>query len=97
MNVVWPSRIATHAEVWRVLDLSGLTNSPRESRNYVRAGFVFLNNEPIRSISDQMEIGKDYRLELRFPNGVIQGTVIRLVTPTYYKPRLNQPDTAYRK
>jgi len=44
-----------------------------------------------------MEIGKDYRLELRFPNGVIQGTAIRLVTPTYYKPRLNQPDTAYRK
>lgn len=80
-----------------MLDLSGLTNSPRESRNYIRAGFVFLNGEPIRTIYDKMEIGQNYRLELRFPNGVKIGTAIRLVTPTYYKPRINQPDTAYRK
>lgn len=97
MNVVWPSRIATHAEVWRVLDLSGLTNSPRESRNFVRAGYVFLNNEPIRTILDKMEIGRDYRLEIRFPNGVVQGMNIKLVIPTYYKPRNDYPDTAYRK
>lgn len=97
MNVIWPSRVAKHAEVWRVLDLSGLTNSPRESRNYVRAGFVFLNGEPIRSILDKMEIGRDYRLEIRFPNGVVQGMNIHLITPTYYRPRINKPDTTYRK
>lgn len=65
--------------------------------NYVRAGYVFLNNEPVGSIQVTMEVGRDYHLELRFPNGVNIGTVIRLVTPTYYKARINKPDTAYRR
>lgn len=80
-----------------MLDLSGLTNSVRQSRNYIRAGFVFLNNEPIRSIKDQMDVGRLYRLELRFPNGVIHAHNLMLIRPTPYRARLNQPDTAYRK
>lgn len=97
LTVRWPSAIATRAEVWRVLDLSGMTNSVRQSRNYVRAGFVFLNGEPIRTLKDQMELGRVYRLELRFPNGVVQGQNIFLSRPVLYKPRTNQPDTRYHK
>lgn len=97
LTVVWPSAVATKAEVWRVLDLSGLTNSVRQSRNFVRAGYVWLNNEPIRTLRDQMELGRPYRLELRFPNGVIQGRNIFLRRPVLYKPRINQPDTRYHK
>ena len=95
--VIWPSSVATHAEVWRVLDLSGLANSVRQSMNFIRAGLVFLDNQPIRSFKDKMEVGKDYRLEIRFPNGVVTGHDIRLSRPTHYKPRLNQPDTRYHK
>lgn len=95
--VTWPSAIATHAEVWRVLDLSGMTNSIRQSRNFVKAGFVFLNGNSISNLRDQMEIGREYRLEIRFPNGIVQGQNVRLTRPVLYKPRINQPDTRYHK
>lgn len=95
--VAWPSAIAMRAEVWRVLDLSGMTNSVRQSRNYVKAGFVYLNGDLISTLKDQMDVGRVYRLEIRFPNGVVQGQNIRLTRPVRYKPRLNQPDTRYNK
>lgn len=95
--VTWPSAVATRAEVWRVLDLSGMTNSVRQSRNFVKAGFVYLNGNHITSLRDLMDVGRDYRLEIRFPNGVVQGQNIRLVKPVRYKARINQPDTRYHK
>lgn len=97
LDVIWPSNVAEKAEVWRVLNLSGLTNSTRQSMNYVRAGFVYLNNEPIRTLRDQMDIGREYRLELRFPNGVVEGRNLKLIRPVRYKQRFNQPITRYHK
>lgn len=97
LTVAWPSAVATRAEVWRVLDLSGMTNSVRQSRNFVKAGFVYLDGEPIRTLKDQMDVGRPYRLELRFPNGVVQAQTIFLTRPVRYKPRTNQPDTRYHK
>lgn len=97
LTVTWPSSVATHAEVWRVLDLSGLTNSVRQSMNYLKAGFVFLDGNPISRLKDTVEIGKLFRLELRFPNGVTKAHNLMLVKPTRYKARLNQPNTEYRK
>lgn len=96
LNVAWPSAIATHAEVWRVLDLSGLTSSVRESKNYLRAGFVYLNGQRVSTLRDTVEIGKQFRLELRFPNGVTQSREIFLSRKVNYKPRSNQPTTVNR-
>lgn len=97
LKVVWPSQTATRAEAWRVLDLSGLTNNVRQSRNYTLAGYLYVNNEPVRSLRAQVDLGRKLYFELRFPNGVVHARSLFLVRPTHYKPRLNQPDTAYRK
>lgn len=95
--VAWPSVVATKAEVWRVLDLSGMTTSVRQSRNFVKAGFVFLDGNPISTLRDQMDLGRNYCLEIRFPNGVIVARNLRLVKPVRYKARTNTPDTRYQK
>ena len=97
IHVIWPSAIATRAEVWRVLDLSGLTSSPRQSRNYIRAGYVFLDGNLVGNLKETMELGRPYRLELRFPSGLSNLLIVQLTRPVRYKPRTNQPDTAYRK
>jgi hypothetical protein len=97
ITVRWPSAIATRAEIWRVLDLSGITKSVRDSRNYLRAGFVYLNGQRITTQKETVEVGSLFRLELRFPNGIVDGREIFLSRPTLYKPRLNQPDTPYYK
>lgn len=95
--VAWPSVVATKAEVWRVLDLSGMTTSVRQSRNFVKAGFVFLDGNPISTLRDQMDLGRNYCLEIRFPNGVTVVRNLRLVKPVRYKARTNAPDTRYQK
>lgn len=97
LNVGWPSAIATKAEIWRVLDLSGITNSPRESRNFIKAGFVYLNGVRVVSMSETVEVGSQFRLELRFPNSVIKGEDIFLRRIIHYKARSNQPKREYRR
>lgn len=97
LTVAWPSRTATQAEAWRVLDLSGMTKSVRQSRGYVLSGYLYVNGNHVLNLKETVAIGKVLRFELRFPNGVVQGQTIFIVRPTLYKPRINQPDTAYRK
>lgn len=93
LTVAWPSTIAPLAEIWRVLDLSGITKSVRESRNFLRAGYVYLNRRQVTSLREMVEVGSLFRLELRFPNGVVKGENIFLSRPVHYKPRVNTPDT----
>ncbi|NJL53696.1 hypothetical protein HC928_00225 [bacterium] len=83
--------------MWRVLDLSGLTSSVRESRNYVRAGYVYLNGQPVYNLKDTVEVGSSFRLEIRFPNGYIEARNIFLSRPTRYRARINSPDTRFHK
>lgn len=97
LTVLWPSAIATRAEIWRVLDLSGITKSVRESENFLKAGFVYLNGQRIYTIQETVEVGRVFLLELRFPNGITRGRQIFLSRPTRYKPRLNTPTTVYYK
>jgi hypothetical protein len=96
INVAWPSAIASNAEIWRVLDLSGLTSSVRESKNYILAGFVYLNGQRISTLRETVELGIQFRLELRFPNGVVEGRDIFLSRKINYKPRSNQPTVEFR-
>lgn len=85
------------AHVWRVLDLCGLTNSVRDSRNYTKSGFVYLNGVRVSSMKERVELGSTFTLELRFPNGRIKSKEItlvatnRLVTRT---PRQADPGTS---
>lgn len=80
IKIEWPSAVATYAEVWRLLDLSGMTRSVRESRNFTRAGYVYVNGNPIHSLGARVEIGAPVVLELRFPNGVIKSQEIMVVS-----------------
>lgn len=80
LTVAWLSPNSDRrANIWRVLDLSGMTNSQRESRNFTLSGFVFFNGRQVRSLRDTVQLGKVFTLELRFPNGVTKSEEIMLV------------------
>lgn len=98
ITVAWPSINVENAQVWRILDLSGMTKSVRDSRNFTRAGFVYLNGNPITGIRATVLVGSLFTLEIRFPNGKILSRDIRLVTTT--PPRMqrsNEPTTLHRR
>lgn len=89
-----PDRLA---HVWRVLDLSGLTNSVRESRNYVKSGFVYLNGMRVFSLKERVQLGSTFMLELRFPNGRVKSAEITLVATNRLierSPRQTSPGTS---
>ncbi len=77
--VEWPSRRAKHAQVWRVLDLSGLSQNPRQSEGMVKAGWVFKNGSPVRSERATVPVGSTFTLEVRFPSGRITSKQIKLI------------------
>jgi len=78
-TVQWPSAIATRAQVWRVLDLSGMTTSVRDSRNFTKAGFVFVDGNQVFDLKTTVPVGTPFTLELRFPNGKIVSQSVTLV------------------
>src|SRR5690348_12480797 len=78
INVQWYSRVSKVAEVWRILDLSGLTHNPRQSKQYMLAGFVYLNGNNLTTLKDKVEIGSTFTLELRFPGGKVRSKDIYL-------------------
>lgn len=97
-TVYWPARPSEkNATVWRILDLAGITNSVRLSRNYTRAGFVYLDGTRI-SMRTTVEIGRTFTLELRFPNGKTVTREIALThRPPLRNPRSNIPTERNRK
>lgn len=96
-KVMWPSNSATHAEVWRVLDLAGFTTSIRDSRNFVLSGYVYVDHVPVFRLTDRVEIGKQFLLEIRFPNGVTLQDVVFLTRPVRFRARNPVPYKEYRK
>lgn len=95
LTVVWPSHQSQNAQVWRVLDLSGLTKSVRESRNFTRAGFVYVDGSKKTSLNDTVPIGKTVNFKLIFPNGKEKSQDIMLVHRT---PRVTQRESrAFKK
>ena len=98
IKVVWPSAIATEAEAWRVLDLSGITTSVRQSRNVVRAAYVFLDGNRI-TLRHRIPLGKEVRLEIRWPNGRVRGEDIMVINRYHVErsPRDISPTVLHRK
>jgi hypothetical protein len=98
LYVNWPSAVATEAEVWRVLDLSGMTRSVRESRNFTLAGFVYLNGNKVSGLKDKVYVGAVFTLELRFPDGFTKSQKIFLrAMPKIKNPRQNSPFVVNRR
>lgn len=60
--------MSTVAHVWRVLDLSGMTTSPRQSSNYVKSNYVFLNGNQV-TMNTTVTLGSLFDLSIHFPNG----------------------------
>jgi hypothetical protein len=80
IEIGWPTqKKQVNAQVWRVLDLSGLTKSTRDSRNFTKSGYVYLDDTLITSLKHTVALGDPFRLELRFPNGRVKGADIMLV------------------
>lgn len=89
ITIGWPTQNRqVYAEVWRILDLSGLTKSVRESIGYTKSGYVYLNGSNITSLKQSVSTGEPFRLELRFPNGRIKGADIMVVPSTRHTTRL---------
>jgi hypothetical protein len=80
LTVVWPTtRPDIDANIWRVLDLAGLTNSVRQSRNFTKSGFVYLDGNLVPSLRSTVRLGVPFELSIRFPNGRVQSEEIMLV------------------
>ncbi len=90
VRVQWPSVVALKAQIWRLLDLSGLTKSVRESRNFTRAGFVFLNGNQVLGLKETVSIGNTFTLELRFPNKRVKSMDITLVNRPFVRRTIRQ-------
>lgn len=97
--IEWPSVLAERAEVWRILDLSGMTKSVRESRNFTKAGFVYVDGNLVFSLNKTVEIGSPFTLELRFPRGKsISQELVVVTRPTGRQhPRQTGPRVFNRK
>lgn len=96
--VRWPAHAFSVANVWRVLDFSGLTRNPRESERCVRSGIVFLNGNMV-TMKDTVEVGCPFTLEVRYPGGKIKSKDISLTKyyyPEFVKPRNNTALTVYK-
>ena len=79
VRVQWPSAVATQAELVRVLDLSGLSASPRQSKGLIRAGLVFLDGQQIHDLKKKVPIESTFTLEVRLPNGRVRSLEIMVV------------------
>lgn len=97
IKIGWPTyRSDISVEVWRLLDMSGLTNSVRFSRNYTKSGYVYVDGNRIDSLKHKVPMGVPMLLELRFPNGKIQSEEIMVVAFNRLQkltPRLRSPGT----
>lgn len=98
ITIVWPGQEATHAEVWRLLDLGGITKSIRESRNFVKNGWVYFNGSMMTSLKTTVSIGTVCTLETRVPYLRDSKYTIMVVnhTPKFISPRSNSPTVIHR-
>jgi ribosomal protein S4 len=72
-----------------------MTKSVRESRNFTRAGYVFIDGARVSSLSYTVELGRLFTLEIRFPNNVVVSREIMVVAQdrtTLLTPRVLEPD-----
>lgn len=77
-----------------------MTRNVRESRNYMLAGFVYLDGNQVHGLKSMVELGREFTLELRFPNGVTKSQemmVVPLDRTTLLEQRSSVPRKLYYK
>jgi len=67
--VVCPVLEHSQVDSWRLLDLSGISNSVRDSRDMVLAGMVTINGSPVRSLKHRSMTGEQITMEVTFQSG----------------------------
>jgi len=79
--VEWPSMTAASANLWRVLDLSGLTHSVRESRRQIKSGNVYLNGSQVfdSSLRQMVPVGTPFNVAIHQIDGSVRAADILLV------------------
>jgi len=99
LTLEWPSHISPVANVWRLLDLSGMTRNVRESQGLVRSGYVWLNDVRVAGTKDLTPVGDRVRLEIRWPNGVVKARDIFIVSKSGHadRARSNSPTVLHRR
>ena len=97
--VCWQSNTVQNPEIWRILDLSGLTKSVRQSKNCVKSGLVYYNGMRVSSLKQTTTMGKIFLLEVRFPNGIKLDTMMVFYQDrnTKMKSRHNYPFQTFYK
>jgi hypothetical protein len=83
--IQWPGFGLNRVEIYRVLDLSGLTSTPRKSNLFIKAGYVFIDGNRVSSIKETMEVGKPVLLSVRLPSGIIKEDTIMVTCRQYYE------------
>ena len=100
IKVVWPNtNIGIQVQIWRILDLSGMTSSVRESRNFTKAQFIYKDGNLVHGLKDRVNMGVPFILEIRFPNGKVISKEIMVIpgdSITSRKQRQTEPDPAER-
>ena len=80
-SVYWVgSSTNTHASAWRLLDLSGMTKSVRESSRLVKLGLVTVNTAKI-DLKTQLPIGGTYTVEITYATGIRHSMTFHLSHP----------------
>lgn len=90
IKVTWYSIVSPYAQVWRLLDLSGLTKSVRESRNFTKAGYVYVDGNLVNSLKATVPLGQNLVLSLHFPNGKIKSKEIMVISRATGRKRSRQ-------
>lgn len=83
--VQWPGFDVKFVEVFRVLDLSGISPNIRNSKLWVKSGYVYLDGVKVLSIKDRLEVGRPCTISVRFPSSIIKQEIIMVICRQYYE------------
>jgi len=76
---MWPSAIPVDAQVWRVLDLAGLTSNVRESKRLALSGGVYVDGNQILTLQATVPMRTVFEIEIRLPGQPVVRRQIFLV------------------
>jgi len=94
----WPGTSAAHVPIWRLLELSGLTKSTRESEIALKAGAVRFNGNLVMGKRTTAKVDAEHTLSLVDGVNSPKTVAFRLANQAPVRsPRPNTPFTVHRK
>ncbi len=95
-RVLWPTYTATHALVWRLLDLTGMAHGTLWSGRYTMSGFVFLDGNRVKDKKELVRVGREFTLELRVPGRLVDSRELIVVANQFIAPMPNRTTPPYQ-